>query len=207
MTIFRRSYDPPQPPPSPLPVAFTLQDGTPTTPDVRTTIAKRLQNFNLRAISFYTSKIESIHNVCPCSDMDIGDVTMSLFKRVNNAWISATEDEATKTVLDWDPAYDYEIIGGYTDIPRNLRDGTTDQWYISVVGVPDYPPSEGGSVRYITDVNIEAVTANTIVSDGRATSFMKHNASGLPHTNRLRFIVKHPVGAQQTFRGRELLYV
>jgi hypothetical protein len=81
-----------------------------------------------------------------------------------------------------------------------LRDGTTNQWFISAVGVPDYPPVFFGQVDFVSEVNLEAVTNQRVISDGRAVSFMPYNYGGNPHTNRMRFTIKHPAGAQQRFQ-------
>lgn len=199
-------------PDSPQLMAFAKADGTPAPaapdgrPDIRVTTAKRTTNFNLRAMSFTTSKANSIHNINPVTDADWGDFTMALKKwdATENGgaggWVTATDDDAEKTVLDWEPHYNFEIIGGYLDLPTALKDGTTDQWFLACIGVPDYAPAYGGQVPYISEINLEAVTTSKVTSDGRAISYLAYNYGGAPHTNRLRFIVKHPAGAQKRFQ-------
>ena len=168
---------------------------------VKTSATNRTTNFNLRIMSFYTSKAGSIHNINPVTDADFGDMTLALYQPDGNGgWISATDGYATKTVIDWVPHYNYEIIGGTIDIPAILKDSTTDQWYVSAIGVPDYPPAYGGQVPYISEVNLEAATTNRVDSDGRAVSYMAYNYGGMPNTNKMRFIFKHPAGAQQRFQ-------
>jgi hypothetical protein len=181
-------------------------DGVLVTTDGRITVrestANRTTSFKLRAISFYTSElVEGFHNVSPITDQDYGDVTMRLFK-ADGSEITTEEDEilAVKTILDFEPHYNYEIIGGFLDIPSDLKDGTTDQWFISAVGVPDYTPEYFGQIDFISEVNIEAVTAARVTSDGRAVSYLPYNHGGMPHTNLLRFTIKHPVGARKRFQ-------
>ena len=106
---------------------------------------------------------------------------------------------AVKTIVDWEPHYNYEIIGGYMDLPLNLLNGATDQWFLSVIGVPDLPAIYYGSVPYISEVNLEAVTSGQINSNGRAISYLPYKYGGYP-TNKLRFIIKHPAGAQERFQ-------
>lgn len=164
------------------------------------TVSRRMPNFALRCMSFYTSKLDSIHNVNPLNDDDIGDLTMSLFKKANGTWVAATDIDATKTVIDWEPQYNSEMIGGTLDLPSGLAGGSTDEWFLACIGVPDYPSQYGGSLVYLTETNLEAVTRTHVDLDGRATSYMAYNFGGAPHTNRIRFIFKHPAGAQKRFQ-------
>ena len=66
--------------------------------------------------------------------------------------------------------------------------------------MPDYPPEFYGSIDFISEVNLEAVTSSRVVSDGRAISYMPHQLGGAPHTNLLRFLLKHPIGARKRFQ-------
>jgi hypothetical protein len=176
------------------------KDGRPT---IRTSYANRTTNFKLRPITFYTSTPGSIHNVNPVTDADYGDATMALYKKVDGAWVAATDPaEATKTVVDIEPHYNFEIIGGFVDIPSALGGGTTDAWYLSAIGVPDYGAGAPfyGSVDFVPEVNLEAVRTGRVISDGRAISYLAYNYYGYPHTNKIRFIVKHPAGEAKRFQ-------
>lgn len=164
---------------------------------VRQSTANRMGNFKLRAVTFVTAKSGSLHNVSPITDADYGDVTVKLYDALGA--LTTNEADAVKTVVDFEPHYDYEIIGGFIDLPAELKGGATNQWYISAVGVPDYPPAYFGQVDFASEVNLEAVTNQRIISDGRAVSFMPYNYGGNPHTNLMRFTVKHPAGAQMRF--------
>lgn len=175
---------------------------------IKTSTANRTTNFNLRVISFYTAKKDSLHNVNPVTDHDYGDATLIFQKWDPTAntnaggWIAAADDgnDATRTLVDWEPHYNYEIIGGYVDVHPSLLDGTTDAWFLSVIGVPDLPANYGGQVSYISEVNLEAVTTQKVLSDGRAVSYLPYNYGGIPHTNKLRFVFKHPIGGQKRFQ-------
>lgn len=169
---------------------------------IRSTCANRMKNFKLRVICFYTSDlIGGLHCVNPVTDAAYGDTAVRLYD-ANGVEITTEEGEvnAVKTTLDFEPHYDYEVIGGHLDLPEGLVGGTTDEWYTSAIGVPDYPPQYYGSVDYISEVNLEACMTRTVSCEGRSVSFMPYNLNGMPHTNRLRFIIKHPVGARQRFQ-------
>lgn len=167
---------------------------------IRDTTANRTTNFNLRVFSFYTAMSGSVHNVNPVTDADFGDIVYKLYDVSGTLLTDQTlSGSAVKTVIDWEPHYSYEIIGGYMDIPTSLKDGTTNQWFLSGIGVPDLPAQMFGSVPYISEVNLEAITAQRVVSDGKAISYLPYKYAGYP-TNKLRFTIKHPAGAQNRFQ-------
>jgi hypothetical protein len=168
---------------------------------IRNTTANRTQNFKLRAVTFYSADHSgSIHNVSPVTGLDYGDISVKVYA-ADGSLLGPTDDMAlaTKTVLDFEPTYSYEIIGGYADLPDDLKGGTTDQWYLSAIGVPDYPPAFFGQIDFISEVNLEAASATRVVSDGRAVSYLPYNYGGALHTNRLRFILKYPPGVRKRF--------
>jgi hypothetical protein len=100
-------------------------------------------------------------------------------------------NQAVKTVLDFEPPYDYEVIGGqvqqHTQPTENIR--------VWVVGAPDIPKAWGGSKEFIGGLNLKFIApSDYIEADGRVSKFMKYNAE--LHTSKLRFIVEHPVGQE-----------
>src|SRR5262249_30267495 len=150
-----------QPLPQSLPQPVQLYAGdkpAPAAPDgrpaFRLTCANKTTNFKLRAISFYSSKAASVHSVDPRTDAPYGDVSITLQKKdLGGNWVAATDLEATRTLVDFEPAYAYEVIGGWIDIPTALKEGTTDQWFLSCVGLPDIPQV---AVDFVSEVNLEA---------------------------------------------------
>ena len=168
--------------------------------DVHHTIVNRLQNLNLRVFSFKTSYSGSLHNVNPVTEDSYNDIEYMLYDSSGSLITDPTlSGSAVKTVIDFEPHYDYEIVGGFTDLPETLHMGSTDQWFIGGVGVPDLPPEMYGSIAYISEVNIEAVQTSRVESDGRATSYLPYKLYGYP-TNKIRFYIKHPPGAQERFQ-------
>ena len=179
------------------PLAMRTKDGR---IDVHHTIVNRLQNLNLRVFSFKTSYSGSLHNINPVTEESYGDVEYMLYDASGSLITDqALSGSAVKTVLDFEPHYDYEIVGGFADLPETLHMGNTDKWFIGGVGVPDLPPEMYGSIAYISEVNIEAVQTSRVESDGRATSYLPYKLYGYP-TNKIRFYIKHPPGAQERFQ-------
>lgn len=166
---------------------------------VRTTVASKGKNFQLRAIRFRTSDPDSVHNVDPITDLDFGDVTYLMFDENG----LPTDDPAmcVKTCIDLEPEYSYEIIGGWSDPPPSLRESNTGLWFIACVGAPDIPQV---AVAFVSEVDAEAVQSTKFLVDGRATQYLPYIVYGNPpkpaHTNKLRWIVKHPVGVRERFQ-------
>ena len=189
---------------------------TQTTPDgrldVRITAANKGRIFKLRVISFYTATAApGPRSRNPINCQDYGDVSVTLQKwdAEQGAMVASEPADATKTIIDWDPLYEYEIIGGWLDIPPDLLGGGTDQWYLGCIALPDYA-AYGMAIDYVSELNLEAVSSNRIRSDGRATSGLAPTVvNGINyHTNRLRWIVLHPAGVAkrmqiylETFQG------
>ena len=165
---------------------------------VKDSTANRCNNFNLRVFSFYTADPTKVHNVSPLTNADIGDVAYTMYDNTNT--VTTTPSAAVKTVIDFMPHYNYEIVGAFADLPPSLAGGTTDAWYMGGIGVPDIPAVAGGSIAYLTETNLEAIAASgRFHSDGRAVSYLPYNYGGYP-TNKLRFIIKHPAGASLRFQ-------
>jgi hypothetical protein len=164
-------------------------------------IVKYTKNFSLRAFSFQTSTPSSMHNCSPTAAM--GDVTMKCYDG-SGTDVTSSPSTAVKTVLDLEPSFLYEVIGGWVDIPDASRTAiATDgpqTWYMSAIGVPDVPGAYGGSIPFVHEVDLALIPTGSshVVSDGRATSLMIPN--GTYHTGKLRWIVKHPTGAARWFQ-------
>ena len=74
-----------------------------------------------------------------------------------------------------------------------------DAWEIHVIGVPDLPSSVGGSVDFIANPRIKWIRDKHLDIDASLNpAELKYNATY--HTNKIRFILKHPVGVQTEFQ-------
>jgi hypothetical protein len=165
---------------------------------VKTSTANRTNNFKLRTFSFQTSSGSgSIHNVNPVNNLDHGDMTLTMYD-VNGS-VTLDPTQSVKDVVDFMPTYNYEIIGGFADLPQNLLGTTPGQWFIAAIGVPEVPAQYGGQIDFISEVDIALVTAVRVESDGVSVSYMPYNYAGM-NTNKLRFIIKHPIGAVRPFQ-------
>lgn len=97
---------------------------------------------------------------------------------------------AVKTIVDFEPNFDYEIIGGALRINSN----PSQDIRLWIVGAPDIPAIYGGSKEFASGINLKFIPANGEFSvDGRVTKFIKYSAS--THSGKLRLILKHPAGA------------
>jgi hypothetical protein len=150
----------------------------------------------MRCFTFYTADPSKLHNK-KCDDTNYEDITQKEYDADGVEITSAPYTGSVKTVLDFEPAHDYEIIGGEVSVPSDLKDGTTDAWFAACIGVPDVPEQMGGNVNFVNCVNLEAFDGILDI-DGRATTYMTYNATY--HTNKIRFVFKHPAGVSKRFQ-------
>jgi len=158
---------------------------------VRQTIVNKAVAFRPRAITCYTADPSKLHNYDPAG-VDYEDVTVKCYKANGDEITQAPYTDAVKTVLDFEPHYYYEMIGGGIDIPTTITGGTTDLWYGVCIGVPDIPAEYGGSIDLMNELNIEADRDGILRLDGRGVLGLEYSAT--LHTNKIRFIFKHPAG-------------
>lgn len=166
---------------------------TPRAPDgrpaVRMTTANRTKNFNLKTMSFVPGDSASAKSL-DITFANTGDVTLICY--TSSGTVTTDPTQAVKTVLDWEPTYNYEIIGGWIDIPPGIVGTTPGVWYVCAIGLPDIPSAYGGSVGFVAPTDLALVYTNKVVSDGRATQYLSYNATY--HTNKMRWVFKHPTG-------------
>jgi len=157
---------------------------------VRTTTANKAKNANLRIFSFVAGDPSTLINQ-DSNYNALHDITMTCYD-VNG--VSTTDPtQSVKSVIDLEPHYNFEVIGGWIDTPASLVGGTSGKWWISCVGVPDIPAAYGGSVNFVYPANLELVYTQKVISDGRASQYLIYDPTH--HTNKLRWIMKHPTSA------------
>lgn len=96
-----------------------------------------------------------------------------------------------KTVIDFEPQFDYEIIGGQLRINSNP---STDirLW---IVGAPDIPAQYGGSKEFASGINLKFLAPDSSFDvDGRVTKTLFYDP--VTHQGKMRIILKHPAGTQ-----------
>ena len=153
--------------------------------------------YRLRVFSFKSALPSSVHNKKP-DVTDYGVVVMRCYDAGGAEVSGAGLLLAVKSVIDFEPSYGYEAIGGMLNIPPSIVGGITGNWFVSAIGVPDVPEAMGGSIDFINEVNLELCHTNRIDTDGRATTYMAPDATY--HTNKIRFILRHPAGVEQPFQ-------
>lgn len=108
--------------------------------------------------------------------------------------LNANYATIVKTVIDVEPPYDYEIVGGEirttTSIITDMR-----MW---VVAAPDIPANMGGSKEFGGGINMKYLSPGNVFSiDGMVTKFAPYSAT--LHTNKLRLIIRYPAGTNEEF--------
>lgn len=183
-------------------------------PRTRNTTCKAGRKMHNRYITFKTSGGKFSDNTSwdntDWQDLDYGDLTYKLFDSSKVLITSSKDSEETldgtlakETWLEIEPTFDYEIAAGIIYIPESLSDDL-DAWEVHVVGIPDVPASLGGSVHLLANPRIKWLLGKSLSIDVHLNpSELKYNS--LYHTNKLRIVIKHPVGAVAEFQfGLEL---
>lgn len=162
----------------------------------RIKVTKLGWQFQLHGIEFETSVLNSIYE----KDSNLQDYNYSALKfyelidNVETLMVNPTQNDldtkCVKTVLDFEPTHNYEIIGGFfkqTELP-------TSDVRFWCVGVPDVPAQYGGSKEFATgSINLKYAGLEEGISiDGRAPKYLAYSATY--HTNKLIFILRHSTG-------------
>jgi hypothetical protein len=185
-----------------------LQNSIPVDVEVTDRVEARTVNCKLgrklhnRYITFTTSDQDNYDNT-NWKDEDFGDLTY-IMKDVNGD-TTTVEADCKETWLDWEPSFDYEIFGGGIFVPAELDGSNDDAWEVHVVAVPDIPTAYGGSIDFIANPRIKWVKGTWLtVCSANNPAELLYDATY--HTNKIRFVVKHPVGAQTEFQLNLGLY-
>ena len=119
-----------------------------------------------------------------------GYVSIKLFDGDNE-----TEDasQANKTVLDFEPPFDYEIYGGGI---QSLKDMVND-FYVSAIILPHVPSNFGGSVYNIRNKLLIQPREDVFRGGFGAVELLYDNNL---HTNCIRIIVNHDRGIKNKFQ-------
>ena len=148
--------------------------------------------FQARFMQFETSKLGSIIN----KKHDGSNWADATIKFYDNADVELTtqasiDTSCVKTVLDWEPTYDYDLIGGSIQL---LSVPLTDV-FMWCIGVPDLTEAQGGSKVMINNMNmIYLDLKETFKIDGRTSKHMVYNATY--HTNKMRKVITHDAGTK-----------
>lgn len=163
----------------------------------RTKITTTGWHYQAHGLEFETSKLNSLYSRKP----DNTDYNFSIIKFYKD--VSGVETEIVgndlnqtfldanciKTVVDWEPTSDIELIAG------SLKQKVipVQDIHFWLVGVPDVAEAYGGSKPFVVNVDLAYIgLENGISVDGRAPKYMSYSATY--HTTKLRLIFRHLVG-------------
>lgn len=172
--------------------SFSDIDGIPF---MRLKASKKGWSFWAVPIEITTSTLGTVY----CKDSTGTDVPGITCKIYNNSDVEITTpglldvnlSTCVKTVVDFEPSFDYEMIGGALLINSNPA---TDirMW---IIGAPDIPAIYGGSKEFASGINLKFIAPDSSFEiDGRVTKYVTYNAS--THTGKLRIVLKHNAGTQ-----------
>lgn len=105
--------------------------------------------------------------------------------------LNANLANCVKTVVDFEPTFNYEIIGGSLRINSNPSQDVR----LWIIAAPDIPAQFGGSKEFASGVNLKFLSAdNSWDVDGRVAKSVIYDP--VTHQGKIRMIVKHPAGLQ-----------
>lgn len=159
---------------------------------IRSKAAKAGWTYHLTAPEFVTSTISSLYHK-DVAGSDLNESTLKFYDTNNVELITqgTCDTDCVKTVLSFEPTWDYEIIGGTV----KTSEAVTENIRIWVVAIPDVTAQYGGSKVMVQGINLKFVDPdNGVEADGRVAKYMTYSATN--HTNKLQLIIKHPAGVK-----------
>jgi hypothetical protein len=150
------------------------------------------RRMHARYITFCTANLNSYDNT-DWKNRDFGDLTYSMMD--SNGNMTTDNSQAIETWIDWEPVFDFEVSGGWIYIPTDLPGTDLDLWEAHVLGVPDVPAALGGEIPFISNPRLKWIRGQVMQIDASLNpAEMKYHPT--LHTNKIRFIIKHPQGVQ-----------
>ena len=154
-------------------------------------------SYCLHGLEFETSKLNSIYSKKP-DNTDYNFHTIKFYKDVNGTDVEIIDGDLNQTFLDanciktivtWEPTYDYEIVGG----ALKQKSIPTEDLHLWVIGAPDIPEAYGGSKVFVTAVDLAYIGLEEGVKvDGRAPKYLEYSAT--IHTSKLALVFRHSLG-------------
>lgn len=147
--------------------------------------------YQAHTVEFETGVLSSLYN----KDHTEADLGLATLKCYNSSGTEMTTQlnatlGAVETVIDWEPDFDYEIIGG-TFYQANVPATDVRMW---VIAAPDIPAAYGGSVHFLEGgINLKMIgSSQSINTDGRTSKKLIY-VEGTGST-KLRLVVRHGIG-------------
>lgn len=163
---------------------------------VRIKAAKKGWSFWAIPIEITTSTLLGSLYCKSSDDLDIPGINCKIYNGNNEeittaGLLNANLNTCVKTVIDFEPQFDYEIIGGALRINSN----PSQDIRLWIVGAPDIPAQFGGSKEFASGINLKFLAPDSSFEiDGRVTKFLTYNPA--THQGKMRIILKHPAGTQ-----------
>lgn len=105
--------------------------------------------------------------------------------------LNANLNTCVKTVIDFEPPFNFEIIGGSLRINSNPSQDVR----LWIVAAPDIPVGSGGSKEFGSGINLKFLAAdNSWDIDGRVAKAVTYDP--IYHSGKIRILLKHPAGLQ-----------
>lgn len=161
-------------------------------------------NIQVFSFEFTTSKI-TVDSCIDIDGADLGFVTVKCYDS-NDDEITDQGDadtDAVKTVVDWMPDYDYEIMGA--DLRQSAPPATDIRLFC--IGVPDYTKEQGGSKLFVNGgINLKYLgTNNSFQVDGKTPKQLSYN--GGIGTNKIRIVIHHGAGVSHSAMFSWVIFV
>lgn len=151
---------------------------------VRLKIAPR--NWNYQALQFEASlgKYDSFYCKKQDGSTDVPGFTYKIYDGSDNEITSSLfEANSVKTVITYEPTYDFCLVAGRVD-QISIVASDCRLW---VVAAPDIPEGLGGSKVFVNGINLRFF--DSILTEGRSPKRLNYSATY--HTNKLQFIFRH----------------
>lgn len=162
---------------------------------VRIKAAKRGWTFAAVPIQFITSEIDSLYSKLSDGTNRQG-ITLKFYNQqgseiTTEGLLQINETTIIRTVIDFEPNYDYEIIGGTLRVDSVI--GSTQDCRLWITAVPDIPAASGGSKEMAGGINLKFLSPdNSFYLDGRVSKTLVYDP--VYKTNKIRFIFEHTAG-------------
>ena len=164
--------------------------------EVRLSTCKYGRKLHSRYLTFFTAEPDGFDNN-NYLEQSHGDATYIMVDANRN--VTTDKSLCKETWVEWEPLYSYEVAGGAVYIPSTLAGDNDDTWELHVVGAPDYPAIYGGSVQFISNPRLKWRKGGWLQEDESLNPAAIDYVPGY-HFTKIRWIIKHPLGASSEFQ-------
>lgn len=171
---------------------------------VRTSVSAVAIRPSIRAFSLVPGTTTFINYLY--SGQAAGDATVTLYDV--NSVATVLTSAAVKTVVDFEPQYNQEILGGWIDVPtmpNAMLLAGAGKYYFSVTALPDVALASGGDVPLLSPCDLALVSGGKLSFELGQTSYLVYSAQ--THSGKIRFTFSHPVNNTLPFQWYLRSYV